>query len=144
MLQSLSRTLLFCETIQLLLLCLLYSVLCIIHENSKSKSQISLQIWIFRVLWYSEIVSDAYILSVISDKISDGLQGQVHVYRGMPLDLVIGERLVRCTLVFTSDGAPRKRNLGPSGPQRIDFVLCNYGMLRQPVSRGTHWFITKN
>jgi len=86
----------------------------------------------------------AYILSVISDKISDGLQGQVHVYRGMPLDLVIGERLVGCTLVLTRDGTPSKQNLGPSGPQRIYFVLCNKGMLRQPVSRGTHWFITKN
>jgi len=61
----------------------------------------------------------------------------------MPLDLVIGERLVGCTLVLTRDGTPSRQNLGPSRPQRIDFVLCNLGMLRQLVSRGTHWFTSK-
>jgi len=57
----------------------------------------------------------------------------------MPFDLVIRERLVGCALVLTSVGTPSIQNLGPSGPQRIDFVLCNQGMLRQPVLRGTHW-----
>jgi len=113
-----------CETIKMLPLCLLYSVLCIIHENSKGKKKISLQMWTFCVLWHSEIVSDAYILSVIGDKILDGLWARYMLYRGMPLDLVIGERLVRCTLVLTRGGTPSRQNLGPSGPQRIDFVLC--------------------
>jgi len=70
-----------------------------------------------------KLLFDAYILRVIRNKISDGLQGQVYLYWGMPLDLVIEERLVGCTLVLTRDGS--RQNLGPSGPQRIDFVLCN-------------------
>jgi len=70
-----------------------------------------------------KLLFDAYILRIIRNKISDGLQGQVHLYRGMPLDLVIGKRLVGCTLVLTRDGS--RQNLEPSGPQRIYFVLCN-------------------
>jgi len=68
---------------------------------------------------------NVYILSVISDKISEGLKARYMLYRGMPFDLVIRERLVGCTLVLTSDGTPSRQNLGPSGPKRIDFVLCN-------------------
>jgi len=67
---------------------------------------------------------NVYILSVISDKISEGLKARYMLYRGMPFDLVIRERLVGCTLVLTSDGTPNRRNLGPSDPQRIYFVLC--------------------
>jgi len=67
----------------------------------------------------------AYILRAISDKISEDLKARYMLYRGMSFDLVIRERLVGCTLVLTSDGTPSRQNLGPSGPQRIDFVLCN-------------------
>jgi len=84
-----------------------------------------------------------YILRATSDKISEGLKARYMLYWEMPFDLVIRERLVGCTLVLTSDGTPSRQNLGPSGPQRIDFVLCNLGMLRQSVSRGTHWFTRK-
>jgi len=84
--------------------------------------------------------SDAYILSVISYKISDGLKARYVLYWSMLLDLVIGEGLVGRTLAITSGGTPSMQNLGPSGPQRIGFVLWNSGMLRQPVFRGTHWF----
>jgi len=82
----------------------------------------------FDYLTYCDIVTqlpDAYILSAITDKISDGLKARYVLYRGMPLDLVIGERLVGRRLVLTCDGIPSIQNLGPSGPQRIDFVLCN-------------------
>jgi len=66
-----------------------------------------------------------YILRAISDKISEGRKARDMLYRGMPFDLVIRERLVGCSLVLSSDGTPSRQNLGPSGPQRIDFVLCN-------------------
>jgi len=70
-----------------------------------------------------KLLFDAYILRAISDKISDGLRARYMLYWGMPFDLVIRERLVGCTLVLTSYGTPSRQNLGPSGPQRIDFVL---------------------
>jgi len=66
-----------------------------------------------------------YILRAISDKISEGRKARYMLYRGMPFDLVIRDRLVGCSLVLTCDGTPSRQNLGPSGPQRIDFVLCN-------------------
>jgi len=47
------------------------------------------------------------------------------LYRSMLLDLVIAEGSVGRTLVLTRDGTSSKQNLGPSGPQRIDFMLCN-------------------
>ena len=52
---------------------------------------------------------------------------QVHLYRGMPLDLVIGERLVGCTLVPTRDGTPSRQILGPSDPQRSEKQCCVIG-----------------
>ena len=70
---------------------------------------------------------DAYILRAISDKISDGLRARYMLYRGMPLDLVIGECLVGRTLVITSDGTPSRQNLGPSGPQRSGKRWCVIG-----------------
>jgi len=68
---------------------------------------------------------DADLLSVICDKISEGLKARYVLYWSMLLGLVIGEGLVGRTLVLTSDDKPSKQNLGPSGPQGIDFVLWN-------------------
>jgi len=78
-------------------------------------------------MFYDNLSSlfDAYILRIVSEKISEGLQGQVRViliYAPWSRD--------RRGVGWTYTGShlwwgAQQKNLRPSGPQRIDFVLCN-------------------
>jgi len=92
----------------LLSLCLIYRVLRVIHENSKSKGEILLQMYQMPIYG---------VLSVTRFQMAG--KARYMLYREMPLDLVIGEPLVGCTLVLTSGGTSSRQNLGPSGPRRI-------------------------
>ena len=94
--------------------------------------------WIFDVLYHCQML---WALSATRSK--KACRARYVLYWSMLLDLVIGEGLVGRTLVLTCDGTPSRQNLAPSGPQRIDFVLWNQGILRQPVSRRAHWFTSK-
>jgi len=68
---------------------------------------------------------DAYISALSATRSQKACRARYVLYWYMLLDLVTGEGLVGRTLVLTRNGMPSKQNLGPSGPQRIDFVLCN-------------------
>jgi len=78
--------------------------------------------WIFDVLYYCEM---PIYWALSATRSQTACRARYVLYRSMLLDLVIGEGLVGRTLVLTCDGAPSRQNLGPSGPQQIDFMLCN-------------------
>jgi len=78
--------------------------------------------WIFDVLYHCEMPIYWALSATRSHK---ACRARYVLNWSMFLDLVIGEGLVGRTLVLTCDGALSKQNLRPSGPQRIDFVLCN-------------------
>jgi len=77
------------------------------------------------ILCEDMMCTSAYIRRNFCHKNSEGLRARYTLYRGMPFDLVVRERLVGRTLVLTRDGTPSRQNLGLSVPQRITFVLCN-------------------